>query len=297
MKKAVILLCIVFALIAAFFFFNPLNVGKAGYFFVTLKHDSSNYLNSNKEVCNDEKMLDEDKDGLANCIDPDCEKHASCISIEDTYALCRDGVDNNKNRLIDCEDTGCGVFAHCDSYISSEKESCELLEDSNNDGLSGCSDPNCINTEYCRQSLTGSSCNAEGAIKYSHLLYCCNGKITDVSGDDFNCGSCGNSCNGEPYDHYAERTYQVCYARQCIYTDQIKGDKSIPLSEYYAIRAQIRRISDDEGEAGQLVVGKLNRLLGLPKNTMMYEKEKLKDPLGNDPERDMTLHKILLRIN
>lgn len=67
--------------------------------------------------------VDNDGDELVDCDDTDCE----CLVIE-----CSDGEDNDGDGLIDCYDPDCGCEAVCDDGI-----------DNDGDGLTDCDDDDC----------------------------------------------------------------------------------------------------------------------------------------------------------
>lgn len=52
------------------------------------------------EICAD--GIDNDGDGLIDCQDPDCEANEACID-----EVCNDGIDNDGDGLTDCEDSEC----------------------------------------------------------------------------------------------------------------------------------------------------------------------------------------------
>lgn len=64
---------------------------------------------SNKEAeCND--RVDNDRDGLADCLDADCYADPACKSgggFENTDSYCNDGIDNDGDGFADCEDIDC----------------------------------------------------------------------------------------------------------------------------------------------------------------------------------------------
>ena len=85
------------------------------------------------EVCGD--GLDNDRDGLADCTDPDCES-AACP--ED----CLDGRDNDANGATDCADSAC---------VEVCIEDCEDEVDNDRDGLLDCADPDCLRHAECAE--------------------------------------------------------------------------------------------------------------------------------------------------
>ena len=62
--------------------------------------------------------IDNDQDGLVDCEDGDCQEILSevCTKAEDSDALCNDGIDNDGDGLIDCLDDECTAIWPC--YVS-----------------------------------------------------------------------------------------------------------------------------------------------------------------------------------
>jgi len=58
------------------------------------------------EVCTN--TLDDDGDGMADCLDDDCDAHPSCATeVTAVEMLCNDGADNDSNGQTDCTDARC----------------------------------------------------------------------------------------------------------------------------------------------------------------------------------------------
>ncbi len=73
---------------------------------------SFDYLENSTILCSD--GIDNDGNTLVDCDDSSCFAVAFCsISIENTLAVCSDQIDNDKDGLIDCDDPKCGVFDAC----------------------------------------------------------------------------------------------------------------------------------------------------------------------------------------
>jgi hypothetical protein len=60
-------------------------------------------------ICNDQ--IDEDFDGLVDCLDPDCLGIGSCPDMNETD--CSNGVDDDANGLEDCDDPACLFATSC----------------------------------------------------------------------------------------------------------------------------------------------------------------------------------------
>ena len=73
--------------------------------------------------------LDDDADGMADCLDPDCA--VPC----DESLNCADGVDNDGDLLTDCEDDDCAGDNDCDESLN-----CADGLDNDLDGLTDCAD-------------------------------------------------------------------------------------------------------------------------------------------------------------
>ncbi|MCA0132266.1 S8/S53 family peptidase [Winogradskyella alexanderae] len=94
-----------------------------------------NYSNSAVEICND--GIDNDGDGFVDCEDQSCNSSTLCEEI------CNDGIDNDGDGFIDCEDANCEEFQDC--LI----ERCIDGVDNDGDGLVDCDDPDCDSNPSC----------------------------------------------------------------------------------------------------------------------------------------------------
>lgn len=81
---------------------------------------------------------------LTACAGPPMD--SSVPSVETADEVCDDGIDNDLNGLVDCEDAACFDLYFC-------TEDCERDEDRDHDGLSGCADDDCWGSGSC-QSYT-----------------------------------------------------------------------------------------------------------------------------------------------
>lgn len=82
------------------------------------------------EICDD--GIDNDNDGFIDCEDNDCESEAICA-----VEICNDGIDNDEDGYTDCEDID------CDSDPSCAVEICDDGIDNDNDGFTDCEDVDC----------------------------------------------------------------------------------------------------------------------------------------------------------
>ena len=93
-----------------------------------------------EERCTD--GVDNNGDGLVDCEDPTCSQFASCSGNEHCY----NGVDDNGDGLIDCEDDTCQGLFICQTDI----EDCSNGKDDDGDGAVDCQDTACQNTNICK---------------------------------------------------------------------------------------------------------------------------------------------------
>jgi hypothetical protein len=102
------------------------------------------------EVCND--GIDNDSDGFIDCDDPACSATAACRS---PVEICGDALDNDANGLADCADLACMGTAGCPQPVS---EICDDNIDNDGNNLADCADPACSAlasclTEICRDGI------------------------------------------------------------------------------------------------------------------------------------------------
>jgi cysteine-rich repeat protein len=86
------------------------------------------------ENCDD--GVDNDGNGLVDCEDPGCAE--VCREAE----ICNDGVDNDGDGAVDCEDDDCRADPTC--IVTSGEEDCSLPGDEDGNGLADCADPACV---------------------------------------------------------------------------------------------------------------------------------------------------------
>jgi hypothetical protein len=116
------------------------------------------------EDCTDGR--DNDGDGLIDCNDGDCSGYIGCRDDPPDcpdpsnpacpdpcqtnpancgYENCTDGVDNDGDGLVDCEDSYCDGAAHCQC----QPENCSDGRDNDCDGQVDCDDPDCNGSSAC----------------------------------------------------------------------------------------------------------------------------------------------------
>ncbi len=97
--------------------------------------------------------VDNDLDELVDCDDPDCEDSAYCTEwVED--GDCSDGEDNDSDGLVDCEDADCADSEACEESTAVEDPAAgECVDglDNDGDGLFDCDDPDCADAEECAE--------------------------------------------------------------------------------------------------------------------------------------------------
>ncbi|MDY0000637.1 MAG: hypothetical protein RBU30_05025, partial [Polyangia bacterium] len=95
-----------------------------------------------EEIC--DNGIDDDGDGLVDCDDPGCAGEAGCL-VED----CDNGVDDDGDNLVDCADPDCAQAPPC-----LPPEDCDNGLDDDGDGRADCADEECAGTAGC----LGSDC-------------------------------------------------------------------------------------------------------------------------------------------
>jgi hypothetical protein len=162
---------------------------------------------------------------------------ASNSSQENTEALCSNGVDDNSNGLIDCEDLSCIQSPDVTSCRQSAENTAELChdgQDNDNDGFADCRDPECeshgcfeATDTYCEDGVDNDSdgftdcedfdCKfgclvtvcAQGTLERSPEA-CKDGIDNDEDGridcDDIDCRNCDPSCGSAT----GENTFSLC---------------------------------------------------------------------------------------
>jgi hypothetical protein len=85
------------------------------------------------EICGD--GLDNDYDGLIDCEESECSDQELCLS-------CFDGIDNNGDGLADCSDPSCMDTEACVG-------ACDDEVDDDGDMLIDCDDPDCAGSPAC----------------------------------------------------------------------------------------------------------------------------------------------------
>jgi len=97
------------------------------------------------ETCDD--GIDNNGDGVTDCSDPGCAKHATCPETS-----CTDGLDNDDDGVTDCDDAPCAATPACPEVR------CADGLDENHDGATDCADASCFASPYCTAGHSGESC-------------------------------------------------------------------------------------------------------------------------------------------
>ena len=104
---------------------------------------SLNYITFASEICDD--GIDNDLDFMVDCEDQhDCENNPACKPSED----CTDSIDNDGDGYVDCLDPDCRSELVCSHEID-----CTNGVDDDNDGLQDCDDPDCSSTPECPEII------------------------------------------------------------------------------------------------------------------------------------------------
>ena len=73
------------------------------------------------------------------------------LHTENFLETCSDGIDNDSDGLVDCEDTGCSELDHCKE---SSDATCVDGKDNDQDGFTDCKDPSCCPYATCYKDAT-----------------------------------------------------------------------------------------------------------------------------------------------
>lgn len=152
-------------------------------------------------LCSD--GIDNDRDGYLDCFDTDC-LNTSTVAIcnteaENTEALCADGQDNDRDGVADCADPDC-EFLGC---TESTEQSCTDGIDNDGDGYVDCEDYS------CKYGCEVTACNT-GANPENSAEECSDGIDNDNDGkvdcDDYGCQECQPVCQAG----LGENTLALC---------------------------------------------------------------------------------------
>jgi hypothetical protein len=105
--------------------------------------DSCDVTECVAEVC--DNGVDDDGDPYVDCEDQNCFNDPACMP--DTETSCTDGVDNDGDGVIDCGDSDCANDAAC---LPDTETSCTDGMDNDNDGKVDCNDSDCSAAPECQ---------------------------------------------------------------------------------------------------------------------------------------------------
>ncbi len=124
------------------------------------------HLETKYEICGN--GIDDNDDGLIDCDDPQCAQDLECQP-----EVCNDGIDNNGDGLADCQDPQCADSLYC------QPEDCGNGIDDNGNGLVDCKDPQCADLLKCQPEICndGIDNNGDGLVdcddsQCADSLYC-----------------------------------------------------------------------------------------------------------------------------
>ena len=86
--------------------------------------------------------VDDDRNGLIDCADPVCVGLEECVGV---FENCVNGLDDDGNGLIDCADPFCFGIPDC----GASTELCNDFLDNDLDGRADCADPDCAGDRNC----------------------------------------------------------------------------------------------------------------------------------------------------
>ena len=164
------------------------------------------------ETCCDDG-LDQDRDGLTDCDDPDCAGTVACSTETD----CNDGEDNDGDGAVDCDDPDCALVPPCD--LPEAETDCTNGEDDDGDGAADCDDEDCDEDPACAgedDCANGEDDDADGLTDCEDTVdcsddpaciesECSNGEDDDGDGlidcDDADCAGVGCCAGPEDCDN------------------------------------------------------------------------------------------------
>jgi len=137
--------------------------------------------------CDDPQCTDRGMDNDPDCENAPCPGRVVCLTTEDTDRLCNDGLDNDANGFIDCEDFGCTrspnvtICCTATSQEESTAEECDDGIDNDCNGFADCADFGCLGVATC---CTPTGPEGSDDVCQDGIDNDCNG-YTDC--DDFGC--------------------------------------------------------------------------------------------------------------
>ena len=102
--------------------------------------------------------VDDDCDGLVDCLDADCNGDANCAptcipeASREKGKKCSDGVDNDCDDVIDSDDPDCGGDTGDTGGTEGKGQTCSDAIDNDGDGQTDCADSDCSRNKACKQT-------------------------------------------------------------------------------------------------------------------------------------------------
>jgi hypothetical protein len=132
-----------------------------------------------EEICDD--GVDNNGNGFVDCDDWDCVNDPACVETE-----CGDGVDNDGDGDTDCDDSDCLGTVECPAQTENNDVDCDDGMDNDGDNLVDCEDP---------------SCHGHPDVTICQETNCSDGLDNDLDGhtdcDDYDCLAAG-LCDSDP---------------------------------------------------------------------------------------------------
>ena len=89
---------------------------------------------------------------FAGCSDSSTKENSASVH-ESTAELCADGLDNDSNGVMDCDEESCKPFDYCKSG-KNQTEICDNWMDDDGDGMADCGDEDCVDAANCKSGET-----------------------------------------------------------------------------------------------------------------------------------------------
>lgn len=128
---------------------GPITLGSGS---VNLSFVVADVVENTDAACSD--GIDNDADSYVDCDDFNCIGTVACgatITPENTEAACADGIDNDADSYVDCNDYNCSGTVACGVTVTLENTAAACSDSIDNDGDSyiDCDDFNCRGTVAC----------------------------------------------------------------------------------------------------------------------------------------------------
>jgi len=155
------------------------------------------------------------KDQQTICYEVFSYEHNTCLEPLEgtTVENCNDGIDNNSDNKIDCDDPMCGYISECNDEVN-DSETCDDYRDNDKDFLTDCQDPDCMSNDNCM-------------INEPSPEICSNG-IDDDQNTFIDCDDlmCTNSAECEVETNQCNEYAPDCESEACSYLEFCKPKES-----------------------------------------------------------------------